>query len=176
MRTTGITRRIDELGRVVIPKEIRRNMRLREGEEMEIFVDDNKLVLQKFSSLSNLKTYADAIADNLAAITNCTVLVTDTDEVVAAAGALRRDYSGKSIMRQVAKLYYERTVRTLLHGDAMAVTGDDTNVFALQIFAPVTVAGDIVGGVILLSENDDSLSSRLKMTELAARILGGIIQ
>ena len=87
MRTTGITRRIDELGRVVIPKEIRRNMRLKEGEEMEIYVDENKLVMQKFSAVLNLKTYADGVADSLAPVTHCTVIITDKDEIVSAAAA-----------------------------------------------------------------------------------------
>ena len=79
MLTTGITRRIDELGRVVIPKEIRRTMRLREGEEMEIFVEDNSLVLKKYSSLATLARFADEVAESLAVAAGGTVVITDND-------------------------------------------------------------------------------------------------
>lgn len=176
MRTTGITRRIDELGRVVIPKEIRRTMRLREGEEMEIFVEEGRLVLQKFSTILHLKTYSDEIADSLANSANCTVLIADLDSVISAAGEKRRDYNGKNLLKQVTKLFYERIVRTLLNEDTIAVTGDDINLYKQQIFAPVIVGGDVIGGIILLSENEENTNLKLKLMELSAGILGNILQ
>lgn len=176
MQTTGITRRIDELGRVVIPKEIRRNMRLAEGEEVEIFVDDGKVVMQKFSTVMNLKRFSDEIALNLAELTKGTVLVADLDEIVSSAGDRRRDYAGKTLMRQFEKLFAERTVRTLLREDTMAVTGDDTNLFVMQIVSPVIVAGDVRGGVILLCESEDGVGYKAKMTELSSKILGCLLE
>ncbi|MCI7530954.1 MAG: AbrB/MazE/SpoVT family DNA-binding domain-containing protein [Christensenellaceae bacterium] len=176
MLTTGITRRIDELGRVVIPKEIRRTMRLREGEEMEIFVEDNSLVLKKYSSLATLVRFADEVAESLSVAAGGTVVITDNDKVVAAAGENKKDYIDRQILNRVTKTFCERITRTFLKEDGIALTGDDVNIFRAQIFAPVVVGGDVTGGVILLLTSEEGLSSKIKLIELSANILSNIIQ
>ena len=150
MQYTGITRRIDELGRVVIPKEIRRTMRLREGEEMEIFVDENSLILKKYSCVKGIQKFSEEIAESLFSSTGDTSLVTDLDKIVAAAG-------------------FDKP-------DGYAITGDDTNEYKMQIFAPVVVAGDVTGGVILLSKSEKNVAEKNKLAEFSAKILANSLQ
>lgn len=176
MRTTGITRRIDELGRVVIPKEIRRTMRLREGEEMEIFVEENGIVFKKFSSVQHFKIFADEIADNLSKITDGTVLVCDNDNVVAAAGNKYREYVVKPIMRHIANAFNERKTIVLNDTEALAVTGEDTNVYPFEIIAPIISSGDVVGGIVYLADSPDGVLTKTKLVELAAGVLGDILK
>ena len=113
MQYTGITRRIDELGRVVIPKEIRRTMRLREGEEMEIFVDENSLILKKYSCVKGIQKFSEEIAESLFSSTGDTSLVTDLDKIVAAAGFDKTFYSDKLLLQKVAEIFQKRTTRTV---------------------------------------------------------------
>lgn len=160
MQYTGITRRIDELGRVVIPKEIRRTMRLREGEEMEIFVDENSLILKKYSCVKGIQKFSEEIAESLFSSTGDTSLVTDLDKIVAAAGFDKTFYSDKLLLQKVAEIFQKRTTRTVFLPDGYAITGDDTNEYKMQIFAPVIVAGDVTGGVILLSKSEKNVAEK----------------
>ena len=87
MKATGIVRRIDDLGRIVIPKEIRRTLRIREGDPLEIFTDrEGKVILKKYSPIGELGSLAGIYADSLSKTLGCTVCITDTDQVIAAAG------------------------------------------------------------------------------------------
>ena len=171
MQYTGITRRIDELGRVVIPKEIRRTMRLREGEEMEIFVDENSLILKKYSCVKGIQKFSEEIVESLFSSTGDTSLVTDLDKIVAAAGFDKTFYSDKLLLQKVAEIFQKRTARTVFLPDGYAITGDDTNEYKMQIFAPVIVAGDVTGGVILLSKSEKNVAEKTKLAEFSAKIL-----
>ena len=98
MKATGIVRRIDDLGRVVIPKEIRRTLRIREGDPLEIFVDhDGEVILKKYSPIGELGEFAQEYADSLFEATNHIAIITDRDQIIAIAGASKKDFLGKSI-------------------------------------------------------------------------------
>ena len=149
-------------------------MRLERGEKWRFTLTKINSLCKNFRR-AYLKTYCTEWRTVWPPSQIGTVLITDNDEIVSAAGGLRRDYSVKPYA-SADKLYYERAVRTLLQTDTLAVTGEDTNVFMLQIIAPITVAGDVAGGIILLSENDENMNSKVKMTEVAARIFGSILE
>lgn len=110
MKATGIVRRIDDLGRVVIPKEIRRTLRIREGDPLEIFTDrEGEIILKKYSPIGELGTLAKLYAESLAQTLGCTVCITDTDQVVAASGvgkgtsgSVHRQGTGPPVKRQRA--------------------------------------------------------------------------
>lgn len=172
MQYTGITRRIDELGRVVIPKEIRRTMRLREGEEMEIFVDENSLILKKYSCVKGIQKFSEEIAESLFSSTGDTSLVTDLDKIVAAAGFDKTFYSDKLLLQKVAEIFQKRTTRTVFLPDGYAITGDDTTEYKMQIFAPVIVAGDVTGGVILLSKSEKKRRRKKQTCRVFGKNLG----
>ena len=158
MQYTGITRRIDELGRVVIPKEIRRTMRLREGEEMEIFVDENSLILKKYSCVKGIQKFSEEIVESLFSSTGDTSLVTDLDKIVAAAGFDKTFYSDKLLLQKVAEIFQKRTTRTVFLPDGYAITGDDT------------------GGVILLSKSEKNVAEKTKLAEFSTKILSNSLQ
>ena len=102
MKATGIVRRIDDLGRVVIPKEIRRTLRIREGDPLEIFTDrEGEVILKKYSPIGELGLFAKQYAESLAQTTGLMVCVSDRDTVIAAAGGAKKDYLGKPISKQL---------------------------------------------------------------------------
>ena len=161
---------------MVIPKEIRRTMRLREGEEMEIFVDENSLILKKYSCVKGIQKFSEEIAESLFSSTGDTSLVTDLDKIVAAAGFDKTFYSDKLLLQKVADIFQKRTARTVFLPDGYAITGDDTNEYKMQIFAPVIVAGDVTGGVILLSKSEKNVAEKTKLAEFSAKILANSLQ
>ena len=102
MKATGIVRRIDDLGRVVVPKEIRRTLRIREGEPLEIFTNrEGGIVLKKYSPIGELAAFAKEYVEAVAQVAKCTVCVADRDQIVAAAGPGKKDYTGKTIHREL---------------------------------------------------------------------------
>ena len=102
MKATGIVRRIDDLGRVVIPKEIRRTLRIREGDPLEIFTDrEGEIILKKYSPIGELGLFAKQYAESLAQTTGLMVCIADRDAVIAAAGGAKKDYMGKAISHQL---------------------------------------------------------------------------
>ena len=109
MKATGIVRRIDDLGRVVIPKEIRRTLRIREGDPLEIFTDrEGEIILKKYSPIGEMGTFAKQYAESLAQVTGLMVCITDRDAVIAAAGGAKKDYMGKSISQELESMIQER--------------------------------------------------------------------
>ena len=96
MKATGIVRRIDDLGRVVIPKEIRRTLRIREGDPLEIFVDhDGEVILKKYSPIGELGDFAQEYADSLFEATGHIAIITDRDQIIAIAGASKKRFLGQ---------------------------------------------------------------------------------
>ena len=118
MKATGIVRRIDDLGRVVIPKEIRRTMRIREGDPLEIFTDsDGEVVFKKYSPVGELAPFAVQYADVMARACGLPVLICDRDHVIAAAGVSKRDYQDQRISAQMEELMEARQTHTARAGE-----------------------------------------------------------
>ena len=115
MKATGIVRRIDDLGRVVIPKEIRRTLRIREGDPLEIFTDrEGEIILKKYSPIGELGMFAAQYCESLAQTLNCTVCITDCDQVIAVNGNGKKDFNNKSIIYKKSGLYCYSAIRFLL--------------------------------------------------------------
>ena len=111
MKATGIVRRIDDLGRVVIPKEIRRTMRIREGDPLEIYTSkDGEVIFKKYSLMGGVDEFAAQLCDTLSKSTGTSVAVTDRDSVIAAAGSARRDLIGKRISPQLEQIMEDRGI------------------------------------------------------------------
>ena len=158
MKATGIVRRIDDLGRVVVPKEIRRTLRIREGEPLEIFTNrEGGLVLQKYSPIGELAAFAKEYVEAVAQVAKCTVCVTDRDRIVAAAGPGKKDYAGKTIHRELLEAIEDR--RTILATDAAAT---------------ILAEGDAIGMVLLLSRDTERIFGDFeqKMAICGANFLG----
>ncbi|EST51744.1 stage V sporulation protein T [Brevibacillus panacihumi W25] len=174
MKATGIVRRIDDLGRVVIPKEIRRTLRIREGDPLEIFVDrDGEVILKKYSPIGELGDFAKEYADSLYESLNHTVLISDRDSVIAVAGASKKEYLEKSIGSIVEKSLEERKTRLEKNAGTYEICRDVSETYGSFVVAPIVAGGDPIGSVILLNKNESTKMSDLemKMAETAAGFL-----
>lgn len=172
MKATGIVRRIDDLGRVVIPKEIRRTLRIREGDPLEIFVDrEGEVILKKYSPISELtdfsKEYAEALYESL----KHPVLICDKDTYIAVAGTSKKDYLGKPISEEVEKSMMQRkhVVHTnnvncqIVHGVAEELASHATS--------PIVANGDAIGAVVIFSKTTPMTPVEAKAIETAAGFL-----
>lgn len=177
MKATGIVRRIDDLGRVVIPKEIRRTLRLREGTPLEIFTDrEGEIILKKYSPMAELGGFAGLYGEALAQGSGRLVCITDRDQVLAVAGGLKKDLVQKPVSRQLEQAMASREVRTAVRGEkefAEAVEGGLPEVTA-ETLAPIVCQGDVIGAVLLMTrdEKDRMGEADRKLALTAAAFLG----
>ena len=177
MKATGIVRRIDELGRVVIPKEIRRTLRIRESDPLEIFTDrEGEIILKKYSPIGELSTFAKQYAECLAQISGCLAIVCDMDQVIAAAGTGKKEFQEQFISAQLQKMLEGRTSIAANSGEKgfIPVVNGQVESYVWEIIAPIVCEGDIVGGVVLLSKDPKKKFSEVeqKMSACAANFLG----
>ncbi|ARD54764.1 stage V sporulation protein T [Bacillus safensis FO-36b] len=172
MKATGIVRRIDDLGRVVIPKEIRRTLRIREGDPLEIFVDrDGEVILKKYSPISELgdfaKEYADALFDSL----GHSILICDRDTYIAVSGSSKKEYLNKSISDLLERTMDQRnSVLEESKKEIQLVDGIDDDVSSYTI-APIVANGDPIGAVVLFSKERSMGEVEHKAAETAAGFL-----
>lgn len=171
MKATGIVRRIDDLGRVVIPKEIRRTLRIREGDPLEIFVDrDGEVILKKYSPVADVEYFAQEYADSLSESTGYTALVADEHEVVAIAGGPKKTYLGKELAPEVLQRARESEGAVTLNQKVQIVEGIYAESAAI---ASIKAENASAGFIVVFSKDDKkigSLESRLVQT--AAGFLG----
>ena len=163
MKATGIVRRIDDLGRVVVPKEIRRTLRIREGDPMEIFTNrDGEVILKKYSPIGEIDVFAKQYAESLAAVSGCYVVISDRDQVIAVSGGVKKEYIGRRISHELEEIMEQRrTVNT------------DTDNVKTIIF-PIICEGDVIGSVVLMSKTEKQQVSdtEKKLVSVAADFLG----
>lgn len=177
MKATGIVRRIDDLGRVVIPKEIRRTLRIKEGTPLEIFTDrEGEIILKKYSPIGELSIFAKEYAEALSQTTGYLACITDHDQVVAAAGAGSRELEGKEISRELEELITHREGRYSgsKEKNRIPLTYDQKNVPYEQVIWPIICAGDAIGSVTLMGKSEKDLlgESEQKLVQTAAGFLG----
>ena len=177
MKATGIVRRIDDLGRVVIPKEIRRTLRIKEGTPLEIFTDrEGEVILKKYSPIGELSIFAKEYADALSQVTGFVSCITDHDQVVAAAGQGSREYSGKEISRELEEAITAREGKCFNANEKgkIPVVENQKEINCAQTIQPIICAGDAIGAVILLGKNEkDVFGNPEKMlVQTAAGFLG----
>lgn len=180
MKATGIVRRIDDLGRVVIPKEIRRTLRIREGDPLEIFVDrEGEVILKKYSPIGELGDFAKEYADSLYEAIGHIAIIADRDSIIAVAGAPKKDFLNKPISPAVEKVMEERkTVLINDPGEHILCKGcvpseNKECQFTSEVIAPIVSEGDPIGAVILCSK-DPSVEMgdmEIKLAETAAGFL-----
>jgi len=155
MKATGIVRRIDDLGRVVIPKEIRRTLRIREGDPLEIYTEkDGEVIFKKYSPMGELGDFAAEMCDAISKTCGMPAAITDRDSVIAVCGAPKRDFLGKAVTPELEQLMEDR--RTYCRGAggrAVALT-EGTEKFAVSVAAPILTEGDVMGCVVFFGEGD----------------------
>ena len=170
MKATGVVRRIDDLGRVVIPKEIRKTLRIKEGDPLEIFTDrEGQVILKKYSPIGELSEFATGYAETLAKTTGHIACITDKDTIIAVSGGSKKEFLEQDVSRELEKLMEDKEVYTSKENSdmAMPITKNDTNEKKnkSQIVYPIISNGDTIGTVILMSKD-----SKTKMNEVEKKV------
>ncbi len=177
MKATGIVRRIDDLGRVVIPKEIRRTLRIREGDPLEIFVDrEGEVILKKYSPIGELGDFAQEYADSLHEATGHVACIADRDTVIAVSGAPKKEFANRPLSPAIEKVMEDR--KSMLVNDAPEhqVYQEDEGTlakFTHEAIAPIIMEGDPIGAVLVGTRNQEKSMGEmeLKLVETAAFFL-----
>ena len=175
MKATGIVRRIDDLGRVVIPKEIRRTMRIREGDPLEIYTSrDGEVIFKKYSLLGGVEDFAGQLCETMSRSTGCICAVTDRDTVISVAGGGKRELLGKRITSELEQIMESRRIYQYSgEGDPIPVC-DGTDKLVTNVAAPILSEGDVLGCVLFVSRDDDVKTSETdyKLVQTIAGFLG----
>ena len=181
MKATGIVRRIDDLGRVVIPKEIRRTLRIREGDPLEIFVDrEGEVILKKYSPIRELGEFAKEYADSLFEATGHIACICDRDTIIAVSGASKKEYLNKAVGPAAEQAMEERkTVHIGIVGEHILCKScpeneeEDKCKYTSEVVAPIISQGDPIGVVMLMSKELNMKMGELeiKLVETAAAFL-----
>ncbi len=170
MKTTGVIRRIDELGRIVIPKEIRKNLRIKNGENIEIFLDGDAIILKKFSQIESLENVSVDYVEAFNQIIHHNIIVTDRDKVIAVAGPLKKKYLGKEIN--------EFTERSIERRDSFSDKQkrnfkiiEDEEEMGYFSFASIVDNGDAIGSVIIISTDIPITDMEDKLAIVLSKLL-----
>ncbi len=175
MKATGIVRRIDDLGRVVIPKEIRRTLRIREGDPLEIFTEkDGEVIFKKYSPMGDLQVFAAQMCESIGKNTGHIAAVADRDSIIAVAGAPKRELLEKRNSVELEQIMEQRKSYRYKTGDARLRPAEAVEHYHLGVAAPIIAQGDLMGCVmLLLNENDTAPSeSEQKLAQTVAGFLG----
>ncbi|RDY26647.1 AbrB/MazE/SpoVT family DNA-binding domain-containing protein [Romboutsia weinsteinii] len=179
MRATGIVRRIDDLGRVVVPKEIRKTLRIREGDPLEIFTaKDGEVILKKYSPIGELTEFSQEYAETLGETTGYGVVVTDLDSVISVSKLPKKEYKEKSISDELEHLIENREVKYAKDNKILPFHKDDSMEYSSQIIMPiVSTSGDCIGSISLVTKESETLSENdERILKIAANFLGKQVQ
>lgn len=176
MKATGIVRRIDELGRVVIPKEIRRTLRIKEGDPLEIFTDRDELMLKKYSPIATLEKFSKATAKSLNDLSGKLAVICDTDGVLHAYGEKKREFDGKTLSQEMEKILRERRsyiANVSEGGKILPLTSTEEEGITAQIIVPIVSNGDCLGAVAIMTDVQGAKldAGDVKLARLTAEIL-----
>ena len=172
MKATGIVRRIDDLGRVVIPKEIRRVLRIREGDPLEIYTErDGEVIFKKYSPMGELSAFAGQICESLHKTAGVAAAICDRDAIIAAAGSGRRELMEKRVSPELEQIMENRGVFTA--GEETVCAAAEVPESRIAVAAPILAAGDVMGCVLLLADGQDAAGeTELKLAQTVASFLG----
>lgn len=179
MKATGIVRRIDDLGRVVIPKEIRRTLRIREGDPLEIFTDrEGEVILKKYSPIGELSDFAAQYADSLHKTSGHITCISDRDTIIAVSGAAKKEFLEKSVSSDVEKVIEEKNTLVVKAPEEKTITilADENGEkrYSSQVVSPIISEGDPIGAVMFLSTDPNVRMGEVeaKLAQTAAGFLG----
>lgn len=179
MKATGVVRRIDDLGRIVIPKEIRKTLHIKEGDPLEIFTDkEGEVILKKYSPIGELSEFAAEYAETLARTTGHIACITDKDSIIAVSGGLKKEYLEKGLSPELERVLDNKEVYTSKENNEIAlpiVKNDNKDRrFNSQVIYPIITQGDVIGSVILISKESNTQMGdvELKVLQSAAGFLG----
>lgn len=173
MKATGIVRRIDDLGRVVIPKEIRRTLRIREGDPLEIYTEkDGEVIFKKYSPIGELGDFAADYAETLAKASGCGACITDRDNVIAVSGVPKKELMEKPVSAELDNVMNERITLRYNSGKLISVA-DGNDKYSAGVVVPIVSEGDTIGSVLfIMHDGERPTEIEDKLAESAAGFLG----
>ncbi len=175
MKSTGVVRRVDDLGRIVIPKEIRRTLRIRDGESLEIFVDREMIALKKFSKMTDMDEVSKQMVDIINGVIQKNVFITDRDKFIAGSGNLRKKYLNKNISKFLENIMRDR--KTVIENSKHEIELIDLDVEELSyVISPIIMNGDAIGLVLVLSDKSDIGQIEEKLSSVVSQFLGKHIE
>ena len=179
MKATGVVRRIDDLGRVVIPKEIRKVHRIKEGDPLEIFTDkEGEIILKKYSPIGELTEFASTYADTISKTTGHITCITDKDTVIAVAGGSKKEFLEKNLSKELEEVIENKEVFKSKENNEIAIPITQNEgrerIYNSQVIYPIITDGDVVGSVILLAKEPNKKMGDVedKVAQSAAGFLG----
>ena len=173
MKATGVVRRIDNLGRIVIPKEIRKTMRIQSGDNLEIFMDENEnILLKKYSQIDKLNEIAQNITDSIAINNNHSIFITNNDEFIAGSGKLKKNFLNKKISNQLLTILNNRNL-VFKTNDKIKLTDEEFN--GNFIISPIIAGGDAIGLVIML-DTENIADNEVSIIKIIASFLAKHIE
>lgn len=179
MKATGVVRRIDDLGRIVIPKEIRKVLRIKEGDPLEIFTDkEGEVILKKYSPIGELSEFASGYAETLSKTTGHIACITDKDSVIAVSGGSKKEFLEQDLSKELEQLMDDKEVYISKDNNEVAIpvikNDNKERKFNSQVVYPIIAQGDVIGSVILLSKDARTKmgETEQKVVESAAGFLG----
>lgn len=179
MKTTGIIRRIDELGRIVIPKEIRKNLNLKNNDNLEILLEEESIVLKKYQPMGKLITFAKSYSKSLSDLTGFSVCISDTEKIIAISGSKKENYMGEAISKYVNEVMDERIIWSTMDSSTkhILLSGKDEE-YVSQIIAPIICDAEVIGAVIMFSKDKNSKITDLefKLVQLTSKYLGAQLE
>ena len=175
MKATGIVRRVDDLGRIVIPKEIRRTLRIREGDPLEIYTEkDGGVIFRKYSPMGDLQDFAAQMCEAIGASTGHVAAISDRDAIIALSGAPKRELMDKPKSDALSRLMEARKNYLYASGESRIQAAEGAEKYHLGAAAPILSQGDLMGCVmLLLGEGDAPLTEQdRRLAQTAASFLG----
>jgi len=171
MKATGIIRRIDELGRIVVPKEIRKNLRIKEGENLEIFVDsEENIVLKKHSLIKKMDDLAQNFTDAIHSFIKKNIIITDNNIILAASGSIKKEYLNKTISIEFENKINRREEMIEKHSKPINII-EEKQIEATYAISPIIVNGDTVGTVMIFCTESQIDDIDYKIVQIVSKVL-----
>ena len=179
MKATGIVRRIDDLGRIVIPKEIRRTMRIREGDPLEIFTDkDGIVIFKKYSQMGELSEFAENYVEAIQKVSGYPTAIVDKDAVIAVSGVAKKDLLEKNISSEISEVLEDRMTYGYMEGDEHSIPLlNSTDKYRVNIACPIVSQGEPIGAVVIFSSDQVQNLGEMeeKIAQTSATVLGKML-
>lgn len=170
MKATGVIRRIDDLGRIVVPKEIRKNLRIKEGDNLEIFVQNDEIILKKYSLMNKINDISNELTDSIYTFMKHSIFITDTDTIVAASGPLKKEYLNKNISDTIIESIKRRDKYLENHFKELKIT-DDKEITCSYVMSTILANGEAVGMILIISEDEKLGDIEMQMASIASSFM-----
>lgn len=174
MKSIGVVRRIDELGRIVVPKEMRRTLRIREGDSLEISSNDNSIILRKYSLVESVDNFITQYVDAVHASSKKEIIVTDTEKVIAVSSGFRKNFVGKKIDIRLDDKIQKKATQIFERGASVEIC-EGLTILSAVVIRPITVYGDLIGAVVVLGDNVINDTEKM-LAELTALFVGKYLE